>query len=70
MKDYEKILRNFIEDKVKSSLQHTNKQVVLNLRGQAFGALMFAQEADLIPYDILHEMWEGKNGYHSQFPVD
>lgn len=69
MKDYEEILRNFIEDKVKSSLQYDDRQVVLNLRGQAFGALMFAQKAELIPYETLYQMWEGENGYYERFHI-
>lgn len=65
--NYEEILKDFIEDKIESAWY--NKRNALNLRGQAFGALMFAQEASLIPYEILHEMWEGENGYHAQFPI-
>lgn len=65
--DYEKILRKFIAEKVESAWLH--RENALNLRGQAYGALMFAQEVDLIPYEILYEMWEGKDGYHSQFPI-
>ena len=69
MKDYEKVLRNFIENKIISSLQTTDKQILYNLRGQAFGALMFAQEADLIPYETLYQMWEGENGYYDRFYI-
>ena len=67
--DYEKILREFIEDKVESAqFLKANKTLVLNLRGQAFGALMFAQEANLIPYEKLHIMWEDpKHGYWHRF---
>lgn len=64
---YEDILRDFIEDKIESAWH--DKKNTLNLRGQAFGALMFAQRAHLIPYEILHEMWEGTNGYRAQFPI-
>jgi len=68
--DYEKILRKYIEARLDSAKTNKeNKPMCYNLRAMAFGALMFAQEAGLIPYDILHDMWEGENGYHAQFPV-
>ena len=66
--DYVEILKKFIEDKVELAREDTtDRTVILNLRGQAYGALMYAQKAQLIPYDILYEIWEGKDGYYNQF---
>ena len=66
--NYVEILEEFIKDKVDFARENrTDHTLVLNLRGQAYGALMYAQKTQQIPYETLHEMWEGKNGYYNQF---
>ena len=59
MEDYMGVLKDFVEKEIKSAeILAITRREVLNCRGIAYGAVMFAQEAKLIPYEDIKAYWD------------
>ena len=58
-------VRDFVEDMLLYAKEATTSDTVLNYRGIAYGAIMFAQK--FLPYDELERYWEGEDGIWQRF---
>ena len=56
--DFEDV-KKFVDDRLEDAEMWANtRQEVMNCRAIAFGAIMFAQRLDLVPYEKIKEYWD------------
>lgn len=56
--DFEDV-KEFVEEHLENAdMWASTRQEVMNSRAIAFGAILFAQRIELVPYEVIEEYWD------------